>query len=169
MHKIGERVVYGSFGVMEIVDVREEKVLDFIRKYYVLEPISGGNGSQTFVPVENEKLVANMRPLLTKEEVLEFIRSMDSLPMAEWIQDNRARSERFKATIESGDRAGMISMIKLVKATGVRRAAEGKKNYLADENAMHKAEKLLFSEIAAVMGISEEDVIDFIKNNEKRQ
>ena len=165
MHKIGEKVVYGSFGVMEIVDVRTEKVIDVCREYYILESISGSGSSQTFVPVNNETLVANMRPLLTKEQTMEFIRSLDSLPIAEWIPDNRARSEKFKAIIESGDRAGMVSMIKLVKATGVRRAEEGKKNYLADENAMNKAIKLLCSEIATVMGISDDEVLDFIEKN----
>ena len=165
MHNIGERVVYGSFGVMEIVDVREERVLDVNRKYYILEPINGGSGSQTFVPVENENLVSNMRPLLTKQEALALIKSMDSLPVAKLIPENRARSEHFKGIVESGDRAGMISMIKLVKATGIRRAAEGKKNYLADENCMHKAEKLLHSEISAVFGIPEDEVADFIEQN----
>lgn len=165
MHEIGERVVYSSFGVMEIVDVREERFLDAERRYYVLEPVLGGSGSQTFVPVDNEALVANMRPLMTKEEVLQLIRSIDSLPLLDWIPENRARSERFKAVIESGDRYSMISMIKLVRATGVRRAEEGKKNYLADENAMHKAEKLLGSEIATVMGIDEDAVADFIEAN----
>ena len=165
MHKIGEKVVYGSFGVMEIVDKRIEKVIDISREYYILESVGGGGGSQTFVPVDNEKLVANMRPLLTKEEVIEFVRSLDSVQPAEWISDNRARSERFKSLIESGDRAGMVSMIKLVRLTGIRRAEEGKKNYLVDENAMNKAEKLLNSEIATVMGISLEEVPDFIKNN----
>ena len=59
----------------------------------------------------------------------------------------------------------MISMIKLVRATGVRRAEEGKRNYLADENAMNKAQKLLSAEIATVMGISEESVLDFVEKN----
>ena len=165
MHKIGEKVVYGSFGVMEIVDVRAEKVIDVSREYYSLESVGGTIGSQTFVPVYHEALVANMRPLLTKEEVLTLIRSIDSLPALEWIPDNRARSERFKTVIESGDRSGMISMIKLVRETAVRRALEGKKNYLADENAMNKAIKLLNAEIATVMGISEDMVEDYIENN----
>lgn len=159
MHKIGEKVVYGSFGVMEIVDIRTEKFIDVFREYYILQSATSGSSSQTFVPVDNEALVANMRPLLTKEEARAFVASINSLPVAEWISDNRARSEKFKALIECGDRCGMVSMIKLVKATGIRRAEEGKKNYLADENAMHKAIKLLSSEIATVMELSEEEAM----------
>ena len=165
MHKIGEKVVYGSFGVMEIVDVRIEKIANVSRQYYILESVGGSVGSQTFVPVDNEQLVANMRPLLTKEELMTFIRLIDSLPALDWIADNRARSERFKAVIESGDRAAMVSMIKLVRATAVRRAEAGKKNYLADENAMNKAERLLMTEIATVMEIDESEVRSFVENN----
>ncbi len=165
MRKIGDKVVYSSYGVMEIVDIREEIVLDNSQKYYILEAPDTQPGSQTFIPVNNDKLVSKMRSLLTKDEVYEMVRSIDSIPTADWIADNRARSEWFKSIIEEGDRIKMISMIKLITKTAERRAEEGKKNYLADENAMHKAQKLLYSEIASVMGISEDEVPEFIKNN----
>ena len=165
MPKIGEKVVYGSYGVMEVVDIREETFMNATQSYYVLLPGGAQAGSMTYIPVNNAQLVAKMKPLLSEEEIYSIIKNLDSIPIAEWIPDNRARSEKFKAIIESGDRAGMVSMIKLVKATGVRRAEEGKKNYLADENAMNKAIKLLCSEIATVMGISDDEVLDFIEKN----
>ena len=169
MHNVGEKVVYSSNGVMEIVDIREELVLDAPKKYYVLcaygAQSASQTASQTFVPVDNEKLVSKMRPLLTREEVMEIIGSLDSIPAAEWIRDNRARSESFKVTIEEGDRVKMISMIKLINKTAERRAEEGKKNYLADENAMQRAEKLLYSEFATVLGIDESDIPDFIEKH----
>ena len=165
MHNVGEKVVYSSNGVMEIVDIREELVLDAPKKYYVLCAHGTQSGSQTFVPVDNEKLVAKMRPLLTREEVMEIIGSLDSIPVADWIGDNRARSESFKCTIEEGDRVKMISMIKLINETAKRRAEEGKKNYLADENAMQRAEKLLYSEFATVLGIEESAVPEFIEKH----
>ena len=42
--------------------------------------------------------------------------------------------------------------------------AEGKKNYIADENSMHRAEKLIATEFSLVLGIPESEVADFIKN-----
>ena len=47
---------------------------------------------------------------------------------------------------------------------GKLRAAEGKKNFLSDETAMRKAEKVLYSEIALVMEIPLSDVVRFIEN-----
>lgn len=164
MRSIGEKVVYGSYGVMEIVDIREEKVMDLLRKYYVLEPVGRGSDSQTFIPVDNESLVSQMHPLLTKNEIIEILGAAGNMPPLKWIADNRQRSEQFKAIIESGDRAAMLTMIGSIHKTGERRNEEGKKNYLADENAMHKAEKILNTEFSIVLGIPEEDVPKFIRS-----
>lgn len=162
MYKIGDNVVYGASGVMTVTDIRDEVIADTARKYYILKSPSDNTGSLTFVPVDNEKLVSAMRPLLSKDEIKSLIENTDNISLLDWIEDNRARSEQFKRIIESGDRVKLISLIKSVFATGERRFAEGKKNYLADESAMHKAEHILYSEIAIVFGIPEDEVPSFI-------
>jgi CarD family transcriptional regulator len=165
MYSIGENVVYGASGVMSVVDIREETVGDVCRRYYVLKAPQDGNASLTFVPVDNEKLTSAMRPLISKEEVLAIIKEIDSIPEAEWIGDNRRRQESFKRIIESGDHRTIISMIKSIYSSGVRREEEGKKNYLVDDAAMHKAEHVLYSEFSLVLGIPEEDIPEFISVN----
>ena len=165
MHKIGEKIVYGSHGVMEIIDIKEELVGDVSRKYYVLRELDSVYLSQTYVPVDNEKLVCAMRPLLTKAEIMEIISKISTLPEVEWQRDNRLRSEKFRSIIESGDREGMLALIKTVYENGKRRNEAGKKNYLTDESFMHKAEKLVFSEFATVLGINVSDVPSFIEKN----
>ena len=165
MHSIGEKIVYGSSGVMEIVDIREESIGDVARKYYVLREVNSTSASHTYVPVDNEKLVGCMHPLLTKEEVMDIISRAEIIPEVEWQKDNRVRSEKFRRIIESGDREGVISLIKTVYGYGLKRKEEGKKNYLADENLMRKAEKLLYAEFSEVLGIPENEVREFIANH----
>lgn len=165
MHKIGEKVVYGSHGVMEIVDIKEESVGDVLRKYYVLRELDSVYMSQTYVPVDNEKLVCAMRPLLTKKEIMTIISKISTLEGIEWQRDNRLRSEKFRSIIESGDREGMLALIKTVYENGMKRNEEGKKNYLTDESFMRKAERLVFSEFAAVLGIKAAEVPEFIEKN----
>ena len=46
--------MYGATGLMRIVDIREETVLDEARKYYVLEELGARSASKTFVPVDNK-------------------------------------------------------------------------------------------------------------------
>ncbi len=165
MYKVGDLVVYGANGLMKIVDIREENVLNTVREYYVLGDISSSSSSQVFVPTDNKKLTASMRPILTRAEVMDLISRLRDLPRAEWHSDNRVRSEDFRRIIESGDREGMLSIIKAVYENGIKRSEIGKKNYLTDESFMRKAQKLIEFEFATVLGIDEKDVADFIKKN----
>ena len=166
MHKIGDDVLYGGGGVMKIVDIREETVGDTARHYYVLSSTGASSDSLTFVPTDNKKLVEQMRPLLTRDEIFALIHTVDDLPATEWVRDNRVRSERFKVILESGDRAAILSMMDTIREMGKLRLAEGKKNYLSDENILKKAEKLIYSEFSIVLGIPEAEIADFI-NKEK--
>ena len=163
MHKIGDKIMYGAGGVMTIVDIREEFVGDVSRRYYVLRPTLVRSDSLTFVPTDNERLVSAMHPLLSREEIITLLRESKDAPAIEWVKENRARQDRFKKIMESGDRAGMIAMIRAINESAARREAEGKKNFLSDENAKQKAEKLLFSEFSIVLGIPEDEVPEFVK------
>lgn len=162
MHKIGDMVVYGAFGIMTVVDIRDESIGDLVRSYYVLRPTLSNNESFTFVPTENEQLVSAMRPLLTKDEIMSLLHSAKELGPIDWVNENRARQEYFKRIMESGDRAKMISMIRAINENGKRREAEGKKNFITDENAKAKALKLLQSEIAVVFDISEDEAKEYL-------
>lgn len=164
MNKIGDKVVYGSSGVMTVVDIREEAIGDVSRSYYVLRPTLARQDTFTFVPVDNERLVSLMRPLLSKDELISLLRNADKIPPLDWIPENRARQEYFKRVIESGDRVAMLAMVNAIDESGRRRETEGKKNFLADENIRHKALHLLHSELAVVAGIPEEQVLELIEN-----
>lgn len=163
MYGIGDKVVYGAFGVMEIVDVTEQPVGDEMKKYYVMREYASQSSSLTYVPLDNEVLVEQMKPLLTREEILEVIKEAKSAPPLEWIEDNRARSEFYKKMLSTADRCKLLRMIDTVRKTGIRREEEGKKNYIADENSMYRAKKLIATEFALVLGIPETEVEDFIE------
>ena len=164
MCKVGQTVVYGLGGVMEIVALREVEIGDTVRSYYVLREIGSLTSSETLVPVDNKELTSQMRPLLSREELIAAIRMARTIPDDEWISDNRARAEHFKRVILSGDRVALMLMIRSVVNAGRRRADEGKKNFLSDESAMKRAEKLLYSEISVVMDIDISDVPAFIES-----
>ena len=167
MHRIGDKISYGASGVMIILDVREESVGDVSRSYYVLGSATRSSDSLTYVPTDNEALVSTMRPLLTESEILQAIQDSQNKVTIDWIPGNRARSEYFKKIMESGDRARMLEMINAIDQNGLKRIAEGKKNFLSDENAKQKAEKLLFSEFSIVLGIPEEEIPEFIEKNKR--
>ena len=163
MYKIGDKILYGASGVMTVVDIREEMFGDTARSYYVLCPTLSRSESLTFVPTDSEILVSAMRSLMTRDEIDKFLKEAKNVSAVEWIEASRQRADAFKRIMESGDRLKMISMIRAIDENALRREAEGKKNFIADENAKQKALKLLYSEISVVLGIPEEDAINIVK------
>ena len=164
MYSIGEKVVYGAMGVMEIVDITEQTVGDVARKYYVLKEYASPSASLTYVPVDNAALTSQLHPLLTKEEIVDTIRLAKTTQPIAWVEENRARSEMYKRILATADRAQMLAMIRLVYETGIRREAEGKKNFIADENVMRRAQKNIATEFSLVLGIPESEIFEYIKN-----
>lgn len=165
MYSIGEKIIYGPLGVMEIVDISDQTIGEITKKYYVLKEYAATSSSLTYVPLDNVELTSQMKPLLTKKEIIKVIKQAKAEPELLWIDDNRARSEFYKRIIASADRVKMLAMINSIYNTGKRREEEGKKNYVADENCMKRAEQLIYSEFAIVLGISESEVPSFIENH----
>ena len=168
MYAIGERVLYGTLGVVEIVDIVEQVVGDEAKKYYVLKEYASPLSSLTYLPLDNEQLMANLKPLLTREEIEDAIKAAKDAPPLEWIEDNRARADYYKKVLAELDRTKMLVMIDTVVATGKKREKQGKRNFIADENSMRKAEKLLTTEFSLVLGISESEVPAFIKKCKRK-
>ena len=166
MHKIGDKVVYGANGVMTVVDIREELFDGLSRSYYVLSPVEISTDSLTFVPCDNERLVEAMHPLLTKEEAIDLIRRSKEIPPVDWIEASRARTDYFKKIMESGDREAIFGMIAAIDRCAKRREAEGKKNFIADENARAKAQRLLYSEFSVVLSVPEDQISAYIDSIE---
>ena len=162
MYAIGDKVVYGALGVMEIVDIADQTVADVTRKYYVMREFASPTNSLTYVPIENEMLVSQIKPLLTRDEIYETVRAAKASPLIDFVEENRARSEMYKGILASGDRVKILSMIQTVYITGVRREREGKRNFMADENIMKRAEKNVAIEFSLVLGIAEDGLNEFI-------
>lgn len=160
MYSIGERVIYGSSGACEIIDIREEKFGGTAREYYVLTPVGGG--SSIFVPTDNEQLVARMRAPLTREEIRDMIRAVPSEEIA-WIEDNRSRSSYFQKILSGGSARDLMRLTRAVWTRRQELHAKGKKNLMADETAFKKAERILFEELSLVLGISFNEVLPYME------
>lgn len=157
--KIGDVLMYSSVGLVKIVDVRREYAFGEEREYYILDDLASSSNSQIFVPRDNERLISNMRELLSKEEALSLLSKADREDIV-WHKDNRARSECFKKIIESGDRAKLLSLISAINKAKEERLKEGKKSFILDENALDKAMRLIAAEFSFVL----EKTADEIRN-----
>lgn len=165
MHKIGDNILYGAYGVMTVVDIKEDDITGEVKTYYLLREYGKTNSSITFVPFDNEKLILSMQPLLTHDEVISAFEAASTMADVDWIPDSRARGEKYKNILKNQNRTEILTLIRTIHNTGLRRESIGKKNFLADENIMHKAEGILAVEFSIALGISPEEVKALI--NEK--
>ena len=66
-YTVGERVVYGGSGVCSIDDIRDISFYhERPKKYYVLKPMFVKQASTVYVPFDNEKLTAKIKPVILK-------------------------------------------------------------------------------------------------------
>lgn len=160
MLELGSYVIYGDNGVCLVADKRKEKFAGVIREYYILKP-QGNEGATLFVPADNEELLSKMRSILSKEEIMDIIHSLPKEDLA-WEENNKVRGEYYNKVFEEGDRRELLILIKALYNHKKDRQEEGKKLWTIDENAMKHAESLVYEEFGTVLGIPQEEVVDFI-------
>lgn len=160
MFKVNDVVVYGSQGVCEIVDIDEKKIDRSIKKYFVLKPKSD-TAATFYVPTWNEKALAKMRKVMTKEDVNALIDSMPEKTPT-WIENENERKETYKRILASGDQSAIISMVQALFLHRKEREADGKRLHMSDEFFMKEAEQLLYNEWQYVLDMDKAALMAYI-------
>lgn len=160
MYNIGDVVAYGTTGVCRIDSECEQKAKGIKRKYLVLKPLHQLN-STVYVPMDNENLMGKLKKLLTKEDI-DGIISAAADEETQWITNESERTSKFREIIKSGDRFQLMQMVRVLYKKQRERFAKGKRLHASDEMLFREAERLLFDEFAVVLGISTDQVFEFI-------
>ena len=160
MFRINDVVVYGAQGVCKIVGIDEQKIDGINKKYFVLKP-QDNRGTTFYVPTWNEKALAKMRKVMTKQDVDALIDSMPSKTPT-WIANENERKETYKKVLASGDQAAIISMIQAIYLHKKEREAEGKRLHMSDEYFMKDAEQLLYNEWQYVLNMDKAGLMAYI-------
>ena len=161
---IGEYVSYGINGMCNIEDIRPMQLSQSVEKmmYYILRPESNPK-STIFVPVNNQKLVAKMRELMTKDEINAMLVRMKDRTL-EWEKDVRFRTESFHEILNNGVNQDLILMIRCLHRKRQELVQLGKKLPARDSNTLKTAERLVEEEFAHVLHIKCEEVSDYIRD-----
>lgn len=160
MRQIGEVVLYGTDGVCRIKEITEKKFGKETASYYVLCSLYREN-SVIYVPVGNDKLESKMRDILSKAEIDAIIEDMPNETNI-WIENEAVRKIKYKEIITGGDRRELFRLIKTLYEHRINQENNGKKMHMTDERFMKDAEKILYDEIAHVVGIEHNAVVKYI-------
>ena len=162
VYQCGDQVLYGAHGVCSIAAIETRRIEKKMVEYYVLEPVDGA-GSRFYVPTQNEAAVAKLRSVLSEQQVRQLLAS-HAVRQDAWIEDEGLRKQRYKELICSDDRAALVSMVRSLYRHREQQTAAGRKFHLCDENFLRDAQKLLGSEFAIALQISESEVGDVVKS-----
>lgn len=158
MFHVEDSVMYGSYGVCQIVDIRSEKFDRDAKLYYVLKPVQDKN-STFYCPVESGE--DKMRKILSIGEIHQLIKAMPDA-QTKWIENEQLRKEKYGEIIRRGDHKELVQLIKTLYYKKQEKKQEGKKFHVADEKAMKEAERILHGEFAYVLKIKPDDVVPLI-------
>lgn len=161
-YKINDTVLYGSDGVCRITEITERKIGTETLEYYILKPLYDEK-STIFVPTKNELLLSRMKRILSEEEVLSAI---DTAAAADfkWVTNDTERNVDCREVIESGVLADIITILKALYIHRENQASCGKRLRVSDERLLKKAEKIVFDQIALVLGIDRKSARKFLED-----
>lgn len=160
MYQIGQQVLYGIHGVCSISSIEPMRFGKVKSEYYILQPTSQPD-SRYYIPVNNAAAVAKLRPLMTRQELLELLHS-EFVRRDVWVTDENQRKLRFRDLLAQGDRADILSMIYCLHRHKKEQQSQGRKFHQCDEGFLKDAEKLMNAEFSHVLGIEPNQVGSFI-------
>lgn len=111
--------------------------------------------------MDNEKLVAKMRPMLTTEEVYNLINEMPD-EECRWIERDDERKAAFREILAESNPQKLAGLIRTIYLHQREIAKTGKRLHLTDERFFKEAERILYDEFSLALDISSDSVPSFI-------
>lgn len=160
----GEYVKYATSGVCLIENITK---IDYLhdrnpQEFYVLKPIAA-NSSTVYVPLANNELTSKMRKLLSKEEIDSLIDASKS-DAIEWINDRKARSEKFKSIISKSEPDQLLKLVGCIYVKKQELLKNGKKLSSTDASLLSSAEELIKNEFSFVLQMSGTQIGAYIRD-----
>lgn len=165
MYQNGDWVMYGIHGVCRVAGTEKQLVDRKRTEYLVLEPLSQTE-SKFYLPTANPTAMAKIKAVLPAQELRDLLAS-EEIRENVWIQEENQRKQTYRDLISSGDRTALLKMVNTLYRYKAAQAAAGRKFHQCDDNFLRDAEKLLTSEIALVLEMSQEEARDYLRQQLK--
>lgn len=158
MFEIHEYVRYGSFGLFQIVGVKQKTLSNgTVKDCYVLHGIQQMK-TRIETPVDNPVL----RKALNRRDIDRLITTMPTIE-TNWITDKKKREEEFCNAIRCGDCVALVRVMKAIYTLQEEKARNGKHVSYTDHAIFEQARQQLLEEIAFGAHISIEEADLYIR------
>ena len=161
MYQIGDWVVYGSHGVCQIIGTEKQLVNRKRTQFLVVSPWYNSE-SRFLLPMDNPTALAKLKEVMSKDELISLITS-ETVHDDIWVPEENRRRQYYRELLSSGDRVSVMRMISNLYRYKATQIALGRKFHQSDDNFLRDAEKLIASEIALVMELSQEEARNYLR------
>lgn len=161
MFQPGDLVVYGAAGVCRVEEIGcpDSGAASRDREYYLLKPLQ--QDGVIYTPVDSEK--APIRRVISTEEAEALIDLMPTIGedifRAPTVQ---ALAQRYQDAVRGGDCRNLVGVVKSIYAKRRQAEARNRRLGMVDERYMKQAERLLYGELSAALGIPFDEVEPYI-------
>ncbi|MEG2349159.1 MAG: CarD family transcriptional regulator [Hungatella sp.] len=150
MYQINDVIVYGCSEVCSIKDIGVPDFIETGEEYYYLQPVCN-EATTLYVKIANSK--KTMRDILSKEEATELLYDGSKIN-ALYDKNDKVREREYSSIIRSCECIQWMEMLKGITTEKLRRAAQGKKLSMNDEQYMKKVENSLAAEFSIIFHIT---------------
>ncbi len=162
MFQCGDYIIYGSTGVCLIEEIL---VPDYVREhsgceklYYKLCPVF--NSETIYIPVDTDLF---MRPIISRKQAEALLDRIPEIDAASFDgKDRREIAASYQNFIKKHECEDLIRLIKAIYKKNLELTQHGKKPGQTDLQYMKQAETLLHGELSVALGISPDEVPDYI-------
>jgi CarD family transcriptional regulator len=160
MFSVGELLIYGTSGVCRVDEICSSPFdAADTRLFYKLTPTPDRANLVIYTPVDNEKVI--MRPLMSEADARELLASISEIGIIE-VPLEKKRRDIYRELVATAEPRTYVSIIKTV----AHRREEFKRTRRRlpdiDNDAEHTAKSSLYGELAAVLGLSREEIHNMI-------
>lgn len=154
MYKINDYIVYKR-DICKISEIKQIRGID----YYIVSPVID-DSLKISLPVDSELI----RSVINPEEAVIMIENIKDIPILSATND-KALENIYKKLIISDSCKDLISVIKTTYLRNKNRTDTGKKRGSVDSYYFEEAEKKLYAEFSIALGLSVEQVREYIINS----
>lgn len=158
MYQKGDSISYSGHGVCRIADIRDMDFGNGSQPYLVVEPMASGSAT-IYLPADNPKALARIRPVLTKEEIDAIIFSVrdDQMP---WIPDRKLRLAQFQKILSRRDTRELLL---LASCLHKRKTEKGLPT--SELEMLHRVEGMIEQEFAFALNMETGNIGQYIREH----
>jgi CarD family transcriptional regulator len=162
MYQPGELVVYGNTGVCRVEEVTRPNMTGADREklYYLLKPLQ--QDGVIYTPVESNGKVP-IRSVISEAEAEALIDLIPTIRAEAYHGTTlQALAQHYQDAVRTHDCRDLLELLRSIYAKRRQAEAQNRRLGMVDERFMKQAERLLYGEFSAALGIPEDAVEPYI-------